>query len=83
MKLDALGNFVPLYFSMNLNFLLPLFPGAIVELENSNWVISQNNYTNLYKHWIVVIWIEERKHKFLKIYYNLSLVCLYIILFMT
>ena len=27
MKLDALGNFVPLYFS--------LFPGAIVELENS------------------------------------------------
>ena len=35
MKLDALGNFVPLYFSLNLNFLLPLFPGAIVELENS------------------------------------------------
>ena len=35
MKLDALANFVPLYFSRNFNFLLPLFPGAIVELENS------------------------------------------------
>ena len=36
MKLDALGNIVPLYFSLNFNFLLPLFPGAtIVELENS------------------------------------------------
>ena len=47
MKLDALGNFVPLYFSLNFNFLLPLFSGAIVELENS---VSENNYTNLYKH---------------------------------
>ena len=35
MKLDALGNFVPLYFSLSFNFLLPLFPGVIVELENS------------------------------------------------
>ena len=35
MKLDALGNFVPLYFSLNFNFLLPLVSGAIVELENS------------------------------------------------
>ena len=35
MKLDALGSFVPLYFALNFNFLLPLFPGAIVELENS------------------------------------------------
>ena len=35
MKLDALGNFVSLYFSLNFNFLLPLFPGTIVELENS------------------------------------------------
>ena len=35
MKLDALGNYVPLYFSLNFNFLLPLVPGAIVELENS------------------------------------------------
>ena len=35
MKLDALGNIVPLYFSLNFNFFLPLFPGAIVELENS------------------------------------------------
>ena len=35
MKLDELGNIVPLYFSLNFNFLLPLFPGAIVELENS------------------------------------------------
>ena len=35
MKLDALGNFVPLYFFLNFNFLLPFFPGAIVELENS------------------------------------------------
>ena len=32
MKLDALGKFVPLYFSLNFNFLLP---GAIGELENS------------------------------------------------
>ena len=35
MKLDALGNFVPLYFYLNFNFLSPLVPGAIVELENS------------------------------------------------
>ena len=35
MKLDALGNFVPLYFALNFNILLSLFPGAIVELENS------------------------------------------------
>ena len=34
MKLDALGNFAPLYFSLKFNFLLPFFPGAIVELEN-------------------------------------------------
>ena len=36
-KLDALGNFVPLYFSLRLwfTFQSPLFPGAIVELENS------------------------------------------------
>ena len=27
----------------------------------------------------VVIWIKEKKHKFLKIYCNLSLICLYII----
>ena len=33
MKLDSLGNCVPLYFS--LNFTLPLFAGAIVELGNS------------------------------------------------
>ena len=35
MKLDALGNIVPLYFSLNFNFFLPLLPGAIVELEYS------------------------------------------------
>ena len=35
MKLDALGNFVSLYFSLNFDFLLPLFPGAIVEPEIS------------------------------------------------
>ena len=35
MKLDALGKFVPLYFSLNFICLLPLIPGAIVELENS------------------------------------------------
>ena len=29
MNLDALGNIVPLYFSLNFNFLLPLFSGAI------------------------------------------------------
>ena len=34
-KLDSLGNLVPLYFSLKFTFLLPLFPGAIVELENS------------------------------------------------
>ena len=34
-KLDALGNFVPLYFSLTWTFLLPLFPGAVVVLENS------------------------------------------------
>ena len=38
MKLDALGNIVPLYFSLSFNVLLPLFPGAIVELENSVFV---------------------------------------------
>ena len=34
-KLDALVNFVPLYFSLTWTFLLPLFPGAVVVLENS------------------------------------------------
>ena len=29
-KLDALRNFVPLYFSLTSTFLLPLFPGAVV-----------------------------------------------------
>ena len=33
-KLDALGNFVPLYFSLTWTFLLPLFAGAVVVLEN-------------------------------------------------
>ena len=51
MKLDALGNFVPLYFSLNFNFLLPLFPGAIVELENSVFEsflkITIQIYTNI------------------------------------
>ena len=28
MKLDSLGNFVPLYLSLRCTFLLPLFPGA-------------------------------------------------------
>ena len=46
MKFDSLGNFVPLYFSPTWTFLLPLFLGAIVELENSVLVISQNYYTN-------------------------------------
>ena len=53
MKLDALGNFVPLYFSLNFNFLLPLFPGAIFifpELEELFLSNFWNNYTNLYKH---------------------------------
>ena len=50
MKLDALGNFVPLYFSLNFNFLLPLFPGAIVELENSVFEEFLKITTNLYKH---------------------------------
>ena len=33
--LNSLGNFVPLYFSPTWTFLLPLFPGAVVELESS------------------------------------------------
>ena len=33
-KLDSLGNFVPLYFSLKFTFLLPLFSGAVVVLEN-------------------------------------------------
>ena len=76
MKLDALGNFVSLYFSLNFNFLLPLFPGASRARKLCFWVISENITICGYLD-------RERKHKFLKIYYNLSLVCLYIILFMT
>ena len=34
-KLDALGNFVPLCFFLTWTFLLPLFPGVVVVLENS------------------------------------------------
>ena len=34
-ELDALKNFVPLYFPLTWTFLLPLFPGAAVGLENS------------------------------------------------
>ena len=48
MKLDALGNFVPLYFSLNFNFLLPLFPGASRARKLCFWVISENNYLWLF-----------------------------------
>ena len=34
-KLDSLGNFVALHFSLSFTFLLPLFSGAVVVLENS------------------------------------------------
>ena len=51
MKLDALGNFVPLYFALNFNILLSLFSGAIVELENSVFEqfleITVQIYTNI------------------------------------
>ena len=33
-KLDSLGNFVPLYFSLTWTFLLPLLSGAVVVPEN-------------------------------------------------
>ena len=39
-KLDALGNFVPLYFSLTWTFLLPLSPGAVVVLENTVFQIT-------------------------------------------
>ena len=56
--LNSLGNFVPLYFSPNVDILLPLFPGAVVELESSVFlVISQNYYTN-YKH---LVWLFGSK----------------------
>ena len=56
--LNSLGNFVPLYFSPTWTFLLPLFPGAVVELESSVFlVISQNYYTN-YKH---LVWLFGSK----------------------
>ena len=65
-KVDALGNFVPLYFSLTWTFLLPLFPGAVVVLENS---FLSNFRKLLYKlqQFCVVIWIKEEKHKFLTI----------------
>ena len=54
MKLDSLGNFVPLYFSLRWTFLLRLSQGAIKELENSVFfLISENYYTN-YKH---LVWL--------------------------
>ena len=53
MKLDSFGNFVPLYFSLNFAFLLPLFLGAIVELKRAFFVISENCYAN-YKH---LVWL--------------------------
>ena len=61
-KLDALGNFVPLYFSLTWTFLLPLFPGAVVVLES---LFFSNFRILLYKlqQFCVVIWIKEEKHK--------------------
>ena len=50
MKLDSIGNFVPLYFSLKWTFLLPLFPGAVVELENSVFLVISENYHTNYKH---------------------------------
>ena len=71
MKLDSLGNFVPLYFSLRWTFLLPLFPGAlaIVELENY--------YTN-YKHLVWLFGSKKENIIFLKVYCNML-----VVLFMT
>ena len=44
MKLDVLGNIVPLYFSLNFNFLLPLFPGAIVELQSCAKIFGKSMF---------------------------------------
>ena len=67
MILESLRNFVPLYFSLRCTFLLSLFPGAIVEQENS---VFSNFLKLLYKlqTFSVFIWIKERKHNILKIY---------------
>ena len=48
MKLDALGNFAPLYFFLNFIAALPRSYSRARKL--CFWVISENNYTNLYKH---------------------------------
>ena len=67
MKLDALGDFVPLYFSLDLTFFITYrsSPGAIVELEKS---VFSNFLLYKLQTFGVVIWIKERKHKFLEIF---------------
>ena len=60
MKSDSLENFVPLCFYLNVAFLLSLFLGAIVELEN---LFFRNFWKLLYKlqTFSVVIPIKKRK----------------------
>ena len=63
MKLDSLGNFVPLYFSLWWTFLVPFFSGAIVEIENSVFlVISENCYTN-YKRLVWLFGLQKLGQK--------------------
>ena len=56
--LNSLGNFVPLYFSPTWTFLLPLFPGAVVELESSVFLVISHNYYTNYKH---LVWLFGSK----------------------
>ena len=44
MKLDSLGNFEPLYFCLRFTFLLPLLPGAIVELKITNYTCKLQTF---------------------------------------
>ena len=83
MKLNSLGNFVPLYFSPTWTFLLPRSSPELYRARKFGFlVISENYYTN-YKHLVRLFGSTKGNINFLKLYCNLSLICLYIVLFIT
>ena len=81
--LNSLGNFVPLYFSPNVDIFITALPRSCSRARKLGFFSNFSKLLYKLQTFSVVIWIQERKHKFLKIYCNLSLICSYIILFMT
>ena len=70
-KWEALYPYIYIYFSVKFTFLfITGFPQSYSRARKLLYKLQT---------FCVVIWIKEKKHKFLKIYCNLSLICLYII----